>query len=212
MVYSTAHDYLTVHWTVTSSNIEEGQFGIRFAGGAAATETELGLVATEVDDYWSSANALIGDDYRLASIKIARIGTDGLYPPEAVPLVHDYSPVIPGGTSLAISQFPLQVATVVTLGTDAVRGRAHQGRIYMPPIAGNLSATYLFSEANAQTKADAALDFIGALQAIMPGDAVVMSRLGAGTTRPITSVRVGTRPDVQRRRAGRQVETYMVGT
>lgn len=211
MVYTTAHDYLTVHWTVTSSNIEEGQFGIRFAGAGAAVQADLDAAAATIGTYWASANAMIGDDYRLASVKIARIGTDGLYPEDSVPLLHDYSPVIPGGTSIAISQYPLQVATVVSLTTDAVRGRAHRGRVYNPPIAGNLSATYLFSEANAQTKADNFLDLITALNNDMPGNASVMSRLGAGTTRAITGVEVGTRPDVQRRRAGRQVETYMVG-
>lgn len=211
MVYTTAHDYLTVHWTMTSGNIEEGQFGIRFAGAGAAVQADLDAVVTTIGTYWASANAKIGDDYRLASVKIARIGTDGLYPSDSVPLLHDFSPIIPGGTSLAISQFPLQVATVVSLTTSAIRGRAHRGRVYNPPIAGNLDANYLFSETDAQTKADAFLDLVTALNNDMPGDASVMSRLGTGTTRAITGVEVGTRPDVQRRRAGRQAETYMVG-
>lgn len=208
MAYPTKHKYLTVHWTETSSNVEEGQFGIRFTGTPDPTQAELNACVVAVQGFWSGTSSLIGDDHRLASLKLAAIGTDGLYPDGFSPLIHDYSPIIPGGTALAISQFPLQVASVMSLTTAAARGRAHRGRCYLPPIAGNLDATYLFSQANCQTRANAFADLLETLNAAVSGQASVFSRIGTGTSRPVTGVECGNRPDVQRRRAGRQVETY----
>lgn len=210
MAYASKHKYLTVHWTMTSSNVEEGQFGIRFNSAADPTTAELNAAVLVVKGWWEVAANLIGDDYRLASLKLATIQPDGHYPDGFSPLIYDYSPVVPGGTSIAISQFPLQVASVTSLTTAAARGRAHRGRIYLPPIAGNLDANYLFSSTNAQARATGCGNMIEGLNtAIVGGAASVMSKIGAGTTRTITGVQVGTRPDVQRRRAGRQAEAYL---
>ena len=208
MAYSAKHKYLTVHWTMTSSNVEEGQFGLRFAASSDPTQGELNAAVVAVNGWWGGTSSLIGDDYRLSSMKFAAIGTDGLYPDGYSPLIYDFSPVTPGGTAIAISQFPLQVASVMSLTTAAARGRAHRGRVYLPPIAGNLSATYLFSAANCQTRANSFADLLETLNAAIGGACSVMSRIGTGTTRAVTAVECGDRPDVQRRRAGRQIETY----
>jgi hypothetical protein len=209
MSYAAKHKYLTVHWTMTASNIEEGQFGLRFDSSANPTQTELNACVVAIQGFWGGSSSLIGDDYRLASLKFAAIEANGLYPDGYSPLIHDFSPVVPGGTSLAISQYPLQVASVMSLTTAAARGRAHRGRAYLPPIAGNLDANYLFSQANCQTRANAFADLLETLNRVVAGPISVMSRIGAGISRPVTGVECGNRPDVQRRRAGRQAETYL---
>lgn len=209
MAYSQKHKYLTVRFVIGNSGIEEGQFGLRFASSSDPTQSELNAAVVAVQGWWGGTSSLIGDDYKLATLKLAAIGVDGLYPDGYSPLVHDYSPTIQGGTSLAINQFPLQVATVMSLTTGALRGRAHRGRCYGPPLAGNLGTNYQFDSTNSQTRANSFADLLETLNAAIVGPISVMSRIGTGTTRTVTGVQVGTRPDVQRRRAGRQVEQYM---
>lgn len=210
MAFPNNHLYLTVHWHVSSSAVEEGQFGLRFDRSTLPDSTAWDLIWDRVGDFWALASAKVPDDYRLDRVKCAIIDTTGHYPDDHEPLVHDFSPVIPGGVDTTIFQYPLQIACVSSLTTASARGRAHRGRAYLPPLAGNLSSSFQWSATDCQSRADQFRNMMDSLKSatMFNANPVVMSSIGAGTKKTITGIAVGTRPDVQRRRAGEQVESY----
>lgn len=111
---------------------------------------------------------------------------------------------LPAGTDG--SDYPNQVALAITWTTAVNRGLASKGRLYIPTPIFTLQGGVGISPLDAQSAADAARQFIvnvnnqpGFDQA-NPLVASVVSRVGAGTHRPITGVRVGRVLDTIRRR------------
>lgn len=211
MVYPRIHQYLTVHWEVAAATLEHGQFGLRFDSLTPPTVAELEDAAEVISAFWSTSGVAIPSYYRLTGLKSATIGVDGKYPDESEPLVYDYpAPVAGGGTN--VRQFPLQIAHAASLLTAAVRGRAHRGRIYLPPLAQNLDNSDQWPVSVVQPRCDGLWIMLQNLDVIMPGDLSVFSKIGLGTQRDVTSIAVGTRPDVQRRRAAQLEEFYVLPT
>jgi hypothetical protein len=110
---------------------------------------------------------------------------------------------------------PWYVATVYTLKTVLPRGAGSNGRFYWPAIAktyqpgaGDISAT------DAATNATEGATFIAGINTaatttITGNNGVyVMSRVGSGAAAPAIAVRVGRRPDTQRRRSNDVLEQY----
>lgn len=210
MVYTQAHRYYTVHWQVNAAAIEEGQFGFRLPVSTATSQSSLDTVRGYVETMWAHVDTAIPSQYRFYMLKCAVIGTDGLYPADEEAVISEPASVVPGGGT-SVHQFPLQIAHAVSLTTAAVRGRAHRGRIYMPPLGQNLDSNDVWPStvvAPRVTKVKAMFDSINAHIAGSDTDVAVMSRLGAGTTRRVTGLAAGNRPDVQRRRAAELTETY----
>jgi hypothetical protein len=205
MTYPEAHNYLTVHWIPVGGVGEVGQFGLRFDGAAVAPSFDMAPVGGALNSpWWASASVNLQPNYNLSFLRLARIGTDGLYVPGAPILDYTYAPSpIAGGTGGI--QFPLQCATVVSLETGLTHGLAHSGRIYVPPLAGLLSSSQQWSSTMVNTMSTATAAMLTALNGQGMGRLSVYSKGNAafptGAVNPVTAIHVDCRPDVQRRRA-----------
>lgn len=102
------------------------------------------------------------------------------------------------GVGTGGGQLPNQIALVATLLTGAA-GRRNRGRMYLPangmPLTGHQALLSLATSV--------ATGMVAIFSQFDDAGVVVVSGV-AGTARRVTSVRVDTRPDVQRRRAGKQ--------
>lgn len=208
---------------------------LRFAGpGLDAannknTATALGAVLAR---YWASNPASIPKRHYLEFVKWNRVTTAGLYASDVNTNLVTIEPT-PGGRPYL---YPLQVTWATTWGTDSVRGKAVRGRTFWPtavPVGGDFKANaqdaltksaadnQLIKDLNQAARSAyvspiagggyepwlVALGFApGTIQEGSGMSAMVMSKIGAGTSRVITHSEVGTRLDVQRRRANGQVD------
>jgi hypothetical protein len=212
MTYPNAHLYLTVHWTLASSPGETGQFGLRFDSPAAASQVLVDATAVALSDFWTNATALVDFDYRLAFARLASIGIDGKYVPGTVAFDHVFPNTPGGGTAGApLYKWPLQIASVTRLLTANARGQAHAGRVYLPPIAASLDATYHTPPAWINQRSNAIATKLTVLNGVMPGPLSIFSKgtkaaPAVGAKHVVTSVVTGNKMDVQRRRAKQQVE------
>lgn len=209
MVYPSTHLYMTFHWQVASALLEEGQCGFRvnqISMPDAATRQEI---AEDWLGFWAIALTAVPSYFRMTHVKFATIEPNGLYPDDALAEIYDYPAVVPGGGT-NVRQFPLQVAHALSLTTAAERGRAHRGRVYLPACGSNLDTSDRWPAGVCQERANALGVVIGLWNTHLAGTVSVMSKIGAGTSRPVTGVSVGTRPDIQRRRANQVPEEYLV--
>ena len=203
MSYPNAHNYLTVHWTYGSVS-EYGQFGLRFDGGGPVTQAMVDGAAAAVQTFWSTSTARMPSQYKLAYLRLARIGTDGKYVPGTVSYDHNYAPAVSGGgTEQAI--YPLQTATVATLRTGLMRGLAHGGRIYLPPLVDPLDSSYRWTTAAVNNCCNTLAAMLSSLDGSDLGELTIFSKGNAdfptGNKLPVTGVQIDTKPDTQRRRA-----------
>lgn len=208
MVYPNAHLYLTLHWTQSGATTEVGQTGVRFDSTAPATQALVSACAPACSTFWQNAVALIDNGFTLQFLRLASIGADGNYVPGTLSYDHIYSPVPAGGGGGPSTRYPLQVAWAATLNTAMPRGRAHNGRMYFPWPNTTMGTDFRFSSTDANNRSNALAAMLSSLNTVLPGDATIFSKVGAGTKNLVTSVKHGRRPDVQRRRASALPETY----
>lgn len=215
--------------TETSPLIEIFSGSLRFAGpqlAASDNMNTLGSLARVLGLFYGSSELKAPQNTFIDSVKWNRISTSGLYVDPGA--TREITPVNQQGGSSP--QFPPQVAWAMTWQTDAVRGRAARGRTFWPtavPIGANRKASAAMSQAAAQRGmnlirdlnyaarnayvdpgfADAPPQWLvdigwtpGTVQEGSGVSAMVMSKIGSGTSRVITAVGVGDRLDVQRRR------------
>lgn len=149
---------------------------------------------------------LINNRATLETIKLNLIGTDGRYVNQSTTYVSEVLPPVTGAGTL---DFPPQVALTITLRTSAKRGRAHAGRFFLPYPALPLDdTTGMLGEEYALIAADAAARLINALNASAGARVGVVSELGTGEARTVTSVEVGRAYDTIRRRRNQLEELY----
>lgn len=112
---------------------------------------------------------------------------------------------IVGGTGTGASAgLPEQTCIVVSLRTGYA-GRSARGRMYLPCLTSAL-ANHQIAGSLATSIANDMAGFLGAVgDDINEGTPMVLSQVGAGSYHQITQTVVDTRPDIQRRRANRQV-------
>ena len=141
--------------------------------------------------------------------KAARIGTDGKYVSE--PVVHEGAPQQGYAGSTIASP---QDAMAITLWSGLTLGKANYGRFYLPysalPVALANAQIDSGSVAGLLAEAKTFLDETNVWADSFVGDArvVIMSSVGAGTTKVATTVRVGNVRDTQRRRRNGIPEAY----
>lgn len=206
MVYPGSHLYVTFHWTDTRSQ-EFGQVGLRWGSEETLPDPTTGQAVTNAFGlFWAQTPARISAQLQYTHAKFAIIGPDGKYPADFEPDVYDVTPV--PGASAGTARYPLSVACVTSLTTNKVRGRAHRGRLYLPPIEDALASNGLWSGSIVQSRANEIGVCIGSMNTIIGSPAMVMSRVGAGASEIITGVAVGNRPDTMRSRSRSQVEAY----
>jgi hypothetical protein len=198
---------MTVHWQISGIPEEFGQFGIRFNTDVLPSSGEAASIAGHIATFWEAPLAYVSQQFELFEVKFAVIEPSGLYPPDAEPLIHTYTTPVQGGNGNN-STYPLQVSSVASLLTSAARGRAHRGRIYLPPINADLNTTLVWQGSETNNRAGLLATMLTDVNGEIPGQAAVYSRVGSGIHRLINGVEIGNRPDVQRRRARSQPEAY----
>lgn len=104
------------------------------------------------------------------------------------------------------SPLPLQTAVVATLLTGA-SGRRNRGRMYLPVNAVSLSTAHELTTTDVDALANAVKDWFAVLNASGDNPVQVVSVAGSAS-RPVTQVRVDSKPDIQRRRANKQQPGY----
>jgi len=206
MAFSTAHLYLTFGGFLPGA--EQWQCGLRMAFPTGATYADgaqdVGLEASAdaLIAWFTSSDAGISPRATLEWVKQAVIGTDGTY--LTAPGIVEISPPEVGASSAEGGVVPNQISLVATLLTGTSFGDAQRGRIYTPMPATTVGTDGKIASGHAQNLADSVAALIGDLNDIRTGGApevvVVMSRKGAGTTRPVTSVSVGQVLDTHRSR------------
>ena len=221
MAYNQEHMFMQwiAYFRLGNSNtgaiLEQVVGGLRWAGPGLAdvdNDDTMNAAMAVLENYWQDPLARIPGPCYLTTLKWNRIGTDGRYASSAETRQVD----IPGTAGTTIMRFPTQIAWATTWTTGRSRGRAHAGRTYWPTGNSLFENTSQFSNPQCQEKADRDWLLIQELtDAIRPNgnngvSAMVMSNLGAGTSAVITGCKVGSRPDVQRRRARSIAEGYAV--
>lgn len=170
-------------------------------------------VALDVAAWFTDGQARNSSAARLDYVKLNPIGANGRYANETETILYEWaSGDAPAGVTAPGEP---QNSLVVSLLTDATRGRASRGRFYPPTgtITVDSATGYIDDQVTAAV-AGAALTLLNNL-ANMPGvdlqspRVVVASDLGQpGPVRNVTSVAVGDVMDTQRRRRRSLVETY----
>ena len=208
MTYPIVHKLLTIGGTSYAST-EEWQFGMRIIPetvGVGPSQAQIDALATPITTFWNSASIFMPTTHSLTFAKLAPIGINGHYPDGEIAYEHVFtSDPGPGGGPI----YPAAVALVVGLMTAAPRGRGHAGRFYLPGPASAMTSAGLHSSGIPTAVNAAVRTLINAINgAADVGTVGVITSLGSGTSRAVTAVRCGERPDIQRRRAGNQAETY----
>jgi hypothetical protein len=102
---------------------------------------------------------------------------------------------------------PNQVSLVATKLTGSA-GRRNRGRMYLPFTAFNLAANGELLQADCDDASSAVVDFINAVNDVYSPDGACVASVVGSTTRPITQIKVDSRPDIQRRRANSQAVAF----
>lgn len=170
-------------------------------------------IQADLQTWWNAVKGAYNTGTRLTGFKYNRIGVDGLYANQTTTNQVDLTGATWAGTSTA-KTLPGQVAITATLLTDAARGLASKGRFYLPAptvdsvdVGGRIVASTLgvLQGATGTLLTNLnnwpGLDVNGA-----PGRIQVHSATRAGAFRDVTSLSIGNRFDVQRRRANKVLE------
>jgi hypothetical protein len=219
MPYSAPHLYLTFHWSDSREPDEGGQIGIRF--DSPATDVTQGMVNAcqpAAEAFWLSAGTNFPGAYVLRYLRLAHIGVDGKYTPGTFSYDYNFGTGI-AHTPSSTTPMPLQVASVATFTTELPRGQASRGRIYLPPLAAALGTNGRWTATQVDARATAVATLLQSLNTALsvpggglPAIASVFSKgtqtNTAGLRSFIRGVKIGTRPDVQRRRAKSMAEIY----
>lgn len=203
---ATDQDIWTTGWRIAPSPASEP-----IVNYPAMANTLLESVTGAAETFWEALRSRIANGTRLNSVKVAPVDEDGRYIDNMDSVIYDWETPLAGSTSLA---HPPQVSVVASLTTGTRRGNATHGRMYLPLTGVSISANdFTISVAQRQEIANAVVglldDSLGAI-ADVSLDPVVMSNIGSGTTRTITTVAVGSIPDTQRRRRNRFTEEYTI--
>jgi len=186
---------------------------------AALPAMEALLVAFHHD-----ASKGMSPDAVLEVIKLNPVGTDGR---QNELLNTAESHVLTGGAGGGTIG-PHELAAAVTLRTDLTRGRGHAGRVFLPIGNPGFTTNGQFTGTTLGNLAHGMGALIWAINAVddwlisgtntHPLVHVLSNRSGRGDTTgvgpayPVTSVAVGSVPDVQRRRRRSDVEAYTGGS
>ena len=203
---ATDQDIWTTGWRIAPSRASEPIINY-----PEMANTLLESVTGAAETFWSALQGRIARGTRLNSVKVAPVDEDGRYIDNMDSVIYDWETPLTGSSSNA---HPPQVSVVASLTTGTRRGNATHGRMYLPLTAVPVDKDdFTISTSNRQAIANAVKgllnDSIGAI-ADVTLDPVVMSNIGSGTTRTITTVAVGSIADTQRRRRNRFTEEYTI--
>lgn len=204
---ATDQDIWTTGWRIAPSLASEP-----IVNYPAMANTLLESVTGAAETFWTAIRNRVAQGTRLNSVKVAPVDEDGRYIDNMDSVIYDWETPLVG--SAGSSTHPPQVSVVASLTTGTRRGNATHGRMYLPLTAVPISPQeFTIATSVRQEIANAVVglldDSLGAI-ADVSLDPVVMSNIGSGTTRTITTVAVGSIPDTQRRRRNRFTEEYTI--
>jgi hypothetical protein len=156
----------------------------------------------------TSLARLMGPGFKMSGIRCSALGADGK---ETEVSTYEFANPIPG---LGSASMPGQVALVVSLLTGRP-GASYRGRVYLPAGAAQVSVQGRIGTDVAGT---IATDFAQWIRDVETAGASILDpQLSAvvysqvkGVANAITEVKVGTRLDIQRRRADKEKDSYSV--
>jgi hypothetical protein len=196
--------------------IEEWSFGLRFGNAegplspvAAPAPAIAAALANAWDDFASLSSSRIGTHTVLTQVRIALIGEDGHVPvnPDGTYEQVDWHGAYNGAQ---VPIYPFQVSMAVTL--DTLRpGPSGTGRFYLPGITAATGADGVVLPGTVNAIADNVKTFLDACQgefAAGTNDLIVASSKGFNSK--VTSIRLGGRLDVQRRRGADVPEQHVM--
>lgn len=222
MAYDRQHMYLTWGGRIGSdaASPEVWQCGVHLASSSAVGTPALPPLADLEDlyddtilPYHAHASTAISAGAILMWAKAAALDVDGEY--LADPVFYEGTDT-PGGGSSDSSGAPQQ-ALAVTLWSGGTFGTANYGRYYLPwssatvlVATGRIDSTVL---AGILTQTDNFLTEIntwaGGRFSTGTGAIRNMSSVGLGTTKAVTTIRLGDVKDTQRRRRNKLAEAYI---
>lgn len=185
-------------------------------------ELEGGLpdVANDIQNWWIANTNIQTSAAKLGYVKLNKIGADGRYEDSSTTHAFYWTGTLPATAYTPV--YPAQVSLTASLMTDAERGWASKGRIYLPaPKVAINTSTGVLEVADCLGIANRVAALINTLNDWSGWDVIselasvrvcVVSGLGAGTIRPVTGVRVGRVLDTQRRRRSELDENYQLAT
>jgi hypothetical protein len=212
MTFTNPHLYVTMGGRAGGSEI--WQTGCRFVN-ASIQDTFSDWQYIQMSAFADAGELLVDalaavwpNDIYLDWVKVARIGTNGLYLGD--PLVHELE-VPQAGASTDL--FPLQVAWCVSLRSTVTMGRATRGRMYLPSLyqprtSGAPYSSYSYADAIKAAMAGMLNEWEAAASPQVVRNLSIMSKVGTGTTRQVTSIKVGTTADTIRDRRNSMPEVY----
>lgn len=195
VTFTQPHLYLTFGGTI--GPYESWQCGVRFLTSTVEGTTDLQDLYDRTYGFLTDPAINMCQYVRLGWLKIALLDESGRYPDGFEALLYE---VVPGQSGSGQTPMPPQTSLCITLETGATRGRAHRGRIYLPPVTQALGSDGRLSTTQAEQATLASSSWLDDMTDLMIAPAVVMSSLGTGTTRTITGTSVGRVLDTQRRR------------
>jgi len=196
-------------------------FGLRASGDTgfdavdALAELDVPGIAAIFGTYFEAAGTKIETVGHLYKVKVAALGTDGKYLTDSIEAEPE-----PGGSNGSVSavRYPNQVALAVSLRTVTNIGRATKGRFYLPVPGHNVQTDGKIIPAEVVATAATSKTFLDALNTKLAADITqtirlqIMSDIGSGVSRVVTSVRVGDVIDTIRSRRNALTETYSSAT
>ena len=211
MPYPIRHKLLTAGGTLYSNN-EIWSMSMRIIPDVSAedvTQAQVDSLATATQTMFTSVTLAILPLHSLTYIKLAPIGTDGLYPPGEIAYEHVFTGVFGGAPDTTVT-WPGQDSICVSLRTAAPRGRGHAGRFYLPPTKDLLGTDGRLSSGRPAAINGVMRTWLLAINAATDvGTVGVLGKVGSGSSRVVTAVRTGRVVDTIRRRRSALSEDYV---
>ena len=193
-------------WSNNLSLVPDGNFPVYWDDATVSPQ-----IIAAVNAWHTSDGAGISNRCKLAWIKIANIRTDGTYGDE--PFIYDFPTPVSGGS---IGSIETTRSLAVSFKTQFARGKAANGRFYIPAFNENVSTNGRLATATQENVLEAAVLFIDAINAALEPAIAGSARVGVTANAEVaprhavaTTVRVGDVIDSQRRRKNKMLENYV---
>ena len=193
------------------SQQEEWSTGLRINGVVMPTDAQMTSLDSAFSALFADAALSTSGAVRYLGCKVAPQDVNGLYGNTGV--AKEKIRATPQALPTTATGLP-QATVVATLTTATPRGRANEGRMYLPATWKVASADGRISSGDATAIATAVVTFINAVDAVGLGAVSVFSKgnllTPAGAVRDVKGVRIGRVIDTQRRRRNRIAEMYVL--
>jgi len=219
MAFDRQHIKITWGFEVNGTDeVADTSLNFTSSSGWAGAAAVIGSLSDAPQEFLGHMDAMLtqvgwADYSNLRTVKIAAIGTNGLYVAE--PLSHETITPYQG----AATQVLPQATVVASLRSGFSLGRANYGRMYLPHTTPGLEAETPYIPASSLPPLAGYIktfinDVSDSLNLESPSVLfpAIMSQVGAGTAKQIVSVGAGPVVDTQRRRRNRLNDTAVLVT